>query len=158
MDPVGLWRPQARPFRASDRLAVTDLLDICPRLYPGGDRWLQRRLTDVLHGRAQCTVVHAPHSSRLYAVAISTPKPSGCVKLSTFFVAEDCRQNGLGTFLLHQLMEVWNQQDLKDVYVTVAHHVEAPLARLIEPAGFLRVAMEKNRYGPGRHEAVWVRP
>lgn len=146
-----------RPFRSSDRPEVFSLLSVLPQLYPEGHQWLQRRLADSLRGQASCTVVEDCATHSLCAVAIVTPKSSTSQKLSTFYVAQECRLQGLGTILLGELMKFWQQQALREVYVTVAHHIEPVFQKLIQPAGFSRIAFEENRYGPGRHEAVWKR-
>jgi GNAT superfamily N-acetyltransferase len=149
--------PYTRRFRSSDRPAVTSLLSVLPRLYPGGSEWLQRRLTDSLNGRAECIVVQDINSLEIAGVAIVTPKTAGSLKLSTFYVTEEYRSQGLGSLLLKELFETCDQQSINDIYVTVAHHIEDSLARLIEPADFRPVALIKDRYGPGRHEGVWRR-
>lgn len=157
MDSVGLRCPKVRPFLASDRADVTDLLRVLPVLYPGGEAWLHRRLNDVLRGSANCAVVQLPQSPHISAAAICTPKPNSSIKLSTFFVAEDHRRHGLGSLLLEQLIDAWDKQGVTETYVTVPLHLEGILAKLIGPAGFIKIATEKHRYGPGRHEAIWVR-
>ena len=146
-----------RPFKSSDKSELIRLLSVLPELYPGGDQWLQRRLTDSLAGQARCIVVEDYMTRSLCAVAIVTPKSSTSLKLSTFYVAQEYRLQGIGTLLLHALMRTWQQQPLSEVYVTVAHHIEPEFRNLFKPAGFNRIALEEDRYGPGRHEAVWKR-
>jgi Zn-dependent peptidase ImmA (M78 family)/GNAT superfamily N-acetyltransferase len=148
---------RTRQFMERDRLDVIRLLRILPQLYPDGEQWLLQRLSDSLHGQATCTLVEDYISRDLCGVAIVTPKPSGSIKLSTFYVSEKYRMKGVGTLLLNRLMANWEQQRPREVYVTVAHYVEPALQTLIQPAGFHRIAFEENRYGPGRHEAVWKR-
>ena len=147
---------RARAFRASDRPEVVNLLAILPMLYPGGDRWLQRRLTDSLEGMAECTVVEDTRTRDLCAVAIVTPKLRA-LKLSTFYVAENHRLRGVGKFLLSDLIDSWERRGQLEAYVTVAHHLDETFAKLVQPAGFLRLHEEKNRYGVGRHEVIWIR-
>lgn len=144
-----------RWFEPSDRSQVVRLLAVLPTLYPGGSDWLQQRLDDSLLGRTGCVVVEDAQAQSLSAVAIMTPKVGGAVKLSTFYVAPDLRHRGIGRLLLNALLSYWRPQVQNEIYVTVAHHVEPALRRLIEPAGFNRIAFEENRYGPGRHEVVW---
>ena len=156
---LSLPRPHAliRPFESSDVSELVRLLSVLPELYPGGDQWLQRRLAACLAGQASCIVVEDYMTHSLCAAAIVTPKSSRCLKLSTFYVAQEYRLQGIGTLLLRTLIRTWQQQSLSEVYVTVAHHVEPEFRSLFKPAGFNRISLEKDRYGPGRHEAVWKR-
>jgi ribosomal protein S18 acetylase RimI-like enzyme len=146
-----------RWFKPPDRSQVVRLLSVLPTLYPGGSDWLQQRLDDSLLGRAACIVVKDAKDQSLSAVAIMTPKASGSVKLSTFYVAPERRHRGIGRLLLSVLLSSWRPQPQDEIYVTVAHHVEPAFRRLIEPAGFNKIAFEEDRYGKGRHEAVWSR-
>ena len=73
-------------LRALDRTsadAVRELLLELPTDYPGADAWLDRRLSDVLDGAAECWM--ALVGSQLAGVTILTPKRSA-LKLSTIYV------------------------------------------------------------------------
>lgn len=140
---------------ASEVEEVTALLSVVPQLYPAGDAWLRRRLADILEGSAQCSVVK--RGGRLVAAAILTPKGQEVVKLSTFFVAPEARNSGVGSRLLDALLADLDQANVKETYVTVAHHLAVPLMGLFVPRGFTPCAIEMDRYGEGRHEVVLTR-
>jgi N-acetylglutamate synthase-like GNAT family acetyltransferase len=151
----GLGSRKVRPMDAADVGTVTSLLRILPWLYPSGDAWLSRRLDDVVQGRAHCSL--REQDGRVIAAAITTPKGPQVVKLSTFFVAEDCRHRGVGAGLLDSVLGDVDRAGVREIYVTVAHHLAAPLAELFLPRGFIPCALEIDRYGQGRHELVLTR-
>lgn len=146
---------RVRDMDAYDVDQVTALLHVLPGLYPCGDEWLVRRLRDVLEGNADCKLVE--REGRIVAAAILTPKSAGVVKLSTFFVAEDCRHLGVGAELLRTVLNEVDRAGVRELYVTVAHHLAQPLVALFGPHGFTRTAFERDRYGLGRHELVLSR-
>lgn len=137
---------------ANDIQELTHLLAIVPILYPRGDAWLRRRLDDVVDGSARCLVL--PWDGRIAAAAILTPKAPTVTKISTFFVAEWARRRGVGARLAGSVLDDLRQHGSVESYVTVAHHVAAPLESLLGPRGFVRTAVEPDRYGPGRHEVI----
>src|SRR4051794_30285679 len=87
-------RPQPRDVRADDLDQVRSLLAVLPELYPGGETWLQHRLNDALAGRARCTLVEV--DNLVAGVAIEIPKALNRLKLSTFLIADDYRNGGIG--------------------------------------------------------------
>ncbi|NHA68637.1 GNAT family N-acetyltransferase [Phycicoccus flavus] len=148
--------PEVRDMVGSEATEVMRLLsESIGSLYPEGEAWLRKRLRDVSDGKALCKVVRT-HDA-LSGVAIVTPKRSSAVKLSTLFVAEDSRGQGLGSALLDDVLIDLEVAGVNEVYVTVAHHLSDTLGRVLLPRGFVRVATELNRYGTGRHEAVFTR-
>ncbi|OMB93219.1 hypothetical protein A5732_16850 [Mycobacterium colombiense] len=145
-------RAHVRDLRPKDVERVQALLAVLPQLYPNGDTWLQRRLDGALAGRARCTLVEVDEV--LAGVAIETPKAPGRVKLSTFLIAAEYREAGVGSAFIRFLRDRWVSERLDQVYVTVAESHHAQVQRVFEPVGFLTVAHELDRYGPGRNEYV----
>jgi len=147
-----LVRPTPRILRPEDVDRVQSVLAVLPDLYPGGETWLQRRLDDALAGRARCTVVEVHRT--VAGVAIETPKPLGCLKLSTFLVGDEYRNRGVGSSFARFLRARWTLERVEQVHVTVAEQNFEQVRRTFEPVGFLTVAHEIARYGPGRNEYV----
>jgi len=143
-----------RPFQHHDRGAVLRLLRVVPRLYPDGARWLSRRLDDVENGDAWCTL--GIDRARPIAAAIETPKPSGAIKLSTFYVDPTQQGRGVGSLLIADVMEGWVRNGIRQAYVTVASSREFAIRAFLEERGFQRAAQERNRYGRGRDEIIFT--
>lgn len=145
------------PMQEGDREAVRHLLRDLPVDYPGGQRWLNRRLDGILAGEASSWLAHRRDvgDGRLLGVVISTPKATA-MKLSTIFIAPDARRTGVGALLLDRAIESARAQRFSETYVTVAHHKSHMLWPLLRSRGFTQKAVELNRYGPGRHELVFT--
>jgi GNAT superfamily N-acetyltransferase len=147
-----------RPYRADDLARVSALLRELPDLYPGGDRWLVRRLAEALNGRARVTVaVLRADASVPVGVTIETPKSDGRLKLSTLFVAPAARGGGVGTRLMRAADARWTREGVRRVHVTADESRAGDVERVISPHGFRQVAVEPGRYGQGRSEVVFVR-
>lgn len=147
-----LQRPVPRDLRPGDLEQVQSLLAVLPELYPDGDVWLHRRLQDALDGRARCTLVEV--DSTVAGVAIETPKAFDRLKLSTFLIADEHRNGGVGGSFIRFLRDRWVSERVNQVHVTVAESHHDQVQRVFEPVGFLTVAHEIDRYGPGRSEYV----
>lgn len=148
----GVLVPQA--LGASDISRVKEFLRIVPALYPGGDEWLDRRLSETLAGEAECLLIKDGCS--VLGVCIVTPKPRA-LKISTLLVCSEARGHGVGASLLSRALEIASDKQLQETYITVAHHLAEPLTDWLVPWGFTRTALEMNRYGVGRHECVLTR-
>jgi len=141
-----------RPFSPSDRADVISLLTDLPALYPKGARWLQRRLDDVVEGRARCTL--AVCHTAILGATIETPKGRKHMKLSTIFVRPTLRRCGVGSLLMDDCRRRWELSDLDEVIVTVALTRLREVAPLFRRTGFEMLAVEQARYGDERDEAV----
>lgn len=142
-----------RSFNSGDTPQVKSLLRDLPSLYPGGAKWLHRRLGEVSEGGGWCTLVSCGPTA--IGVVIETPKSSFRSKLSTIFVAPGFRKHGVGNILLTASLADMRIRGIKDVHVTVATSVEPSLSPLLQKFGFACVALERNRYGRGRHESIY---
>ncbi len=151
--PVGL-----RAFSKDDEVDVFQLLDILPRLYPGGFSWLERRLFDVVHHRAHCTL--AVSGRELVGITIETPKPASRMKLSTLWVKPEWRRRGVGSLLLGNATRRWRREGIRAGHVTCDLAVAPVLSGLLSGFAFDAVSVEWERYGTARHEAVfaWLNP
>jgi GNAT superfamily N-acetyltransferase len=136
MEPLvnrAVWLP--RPYRPADRYSVSaELSPILDCLYPGGAKWLRRRLDDVERGRARATV--AACGSRLAGVSIETPKEERRIKLSTLWVRPSWRRTGVGTSLLEDCRLRWLKSDTPRADVTCASSAASDLAPLLHASGF----------------------
>jgi ribosomal protein S18 acetylase RimI-like enzyme len=141
------------PFAEADRPGVTLLMADLPMLYPGGGEWLQRRLTDVVEKRANCTL--AFWSRSIAGITIETPKGTKRTKLSTIFVNPIFRKRGVGSRLLRNCLESWRLSDVDEAIVTVRLHNLVTIAPLLMRNKFEPIAIEQNRYGDGNDETVF---
>jgi ribosomal protein S18 acetylase RimI-like enzyme len=141
------------PYAERDRSALFGLLEVVDVRYPGGFRWLDRRLDDVWRGRARCTVVR--RESLVVGAAIETPKGDAHLKLSTLWVAPAFRRHGAGTSLVDGLVRRWEREDVADVWVTTDLARCEDLLPSVTRVGFTPLAVCADRYGDGRCEVVY---
>ena len=141
-----------RPYVARDRASVVGLLADLPALYPGADEWLERRLTQVVRGQAQCTLVWV--GARCVGLTIETPKGGQRLKLSTLYVDPDFRRLGIGISLVRHCWNGWLAQGIQSVHVTVRDGREAALYALLHRFGFSFRTLVMDRYGSGQHEHI----
>jgi GNAT superfamily N-acetyltransferase len=134
---------------------VFKLLGFLPALYPGSFEWLDRRLEQILEGKGRCTVVNL--SGRIAGITIESPKTARTVKLSTIFVDAHFRGRRVGTALLADCCNRWRQELVKSCHVTADYRIARDLSPLLKQFSFKETAMLMNRYGPGRHEVVFLR-
>lgn len=135
------------------RERIAGLLDFLPVLYPGGDKWLTRRLTEVERGQAWCAVLDA--NGELAGVAIGVLKDDRRFKICTLFVRPEMRGQGGGSVLVSEMRRIALEVGATCSYVTVAHTLSDDLWRVLEPAGFQPDVTQLHRYGDGRHETVF---
>jgi ribosomal protein S18 acetylase RimI-like enzyme len=148
-------RTAALDLLAPDTIrAVTALLHDLPRDYPGAESWLKRRLRDSLNGEAESWIAEVDGWPA--GVVILTPKTTA-LKLSTIYVEPRFRGCGVGALLMDHALERAALHRIDETYVTVAHHTVPLLQPLLDSRGFARVALERHRYGWGRHEAIFSR-
>lgn len=152
---TGLRGLVLRPYARSDRSQITDLLRFLPLLYPDADTWLQRRLADVEGGIARCTVGTLPGGCAPIGLTIETPKSAKSLKLSTVYVREQYRGNGVGAALLRHAHRQWIAARLEAVHVTVDSERRHLLEPLLRSNGFDLTAVERDRYAVGRDELVF---
>lgn len=88
-----------------------------------------------------------------YAVAV--PLRGGVCHIASIAVAPWCRGRGVGSALLHSLLEVCASRGL-DAYVLEVEHTNYVAQRLYASAGFRQVKVVPDYYGPGRHALVMV--
>jgi GNAT superfamily N-acetyltransferase len=144
---------QIRSFTSEDLESVQNALAFLPTLYPGGDRWLEQRLSDVLQDQAICGI--ATVAGKLGGLTIETPKDPGIMKLSTFYVRPECRSRGVGFALLEASVCRWRSSGIHRAYVTVASQKVNELDRLLSSFGFSVSSVLQDRYGPNRDEFVY---
>lgn len=147
-----------------DLAAVEHLLaPTIGELYPGGRVWLTARLREVVAGDAAAYVcVDQPAFGadvmiRMRGAAILTPKGCGRMKLSTVYVHPDHRAQGVGSELMRTTLWHADRAGTKEIWVTVAHRLVPELSPLLYRNGFIQTAVELDRYGPGRDEAIFTR-
>ena len=133
---------------------VTSLLDFLPVLYPGGQDWLPRALSEVRAGSADGLAIEV--DGQLAAVLLGKLKRGGRYKIRTLFVAPEHRGMGLGRKLLVEGVEAAKRADAREIYVTVASTVDSDIAPLLRSEGFELTALEFGRYGAGRDELIYT--
>jgi hypothetical protein len=143
-----------RPFCRSDRLAVFQLLSGLPLLYPKSHIWLDKRLDDVLLGKAQCTLAQV--GTIPVGLTIETPKGAQSVKLSTIFVDPKFRNMQVGSLLLGGCLRRWMLNEVSRAHVTVDARRSQYLLPFFSRFAFDLISTEHNRYGTDRDEHILV--
>jgi|HubBroStandDraft_6_1064221.scaffolds.fasta_scaffold04031_2 hypothetical protein len=92
-----------RRYRRADDGTAVRMLSFLPTLYPNGMLWLQKRLDDVVDGKAQCRL--ASFLSAPAGIAIETPK-----SCSSGSATVDCR---LSTSPLTPIIPVYPERILR---------------------------------------------
>ena len=143
---------RVRRYQAHDWRSLFDLLSFLDGRYPGGLRWLDRRLQDVRDGRARCIV--AEFRGVIVGVAIETPKGLKRAKLSTLWVPPAWRGVGVGSRLLSTSVSLWLQAGLEEVWVTTRLALCDDLLPAMSLYGFEPIGLALDRYGPGGTELI----
>jgi GNAT superfamily N-acetyltransferase len=147
-------QPIVADYHPEDReLVATCLAPVITELYPRGVDWLSRRLDDVEHHRAIARLVTS--RGQLDGVTIETPKSRRRTKLSTLWVAKESRNQGLGSALIDDRRRDWLRRGIKQASLTAHSAAADSLSPLLLARGFELVAIDDDRYGDGRSEAVF---
>jgi GNAT superfamily N-acetyltransferase len=148
--PIG-WRIES--YRPVDRKRTFELLSFLPDLYPGGARWLERRLDDVEKGAAHCWLAKA--RAEVAGIVIDTPKGRRCHKLSTLYVSQKFLGHGIGAALYNRAHDLWVHSSVDNVHVTVPAFRRALIEPFLSRQLFSQTAAVHNRYGDARDELVY---
>jgi ribosomal protein S18 acetylase RimI-like enzyme len=144
---------ELRPLYRSDvKQAIRLLRPTLDQLYPKGALLFERRLGEVLVGKASSTVVC--FNGRVVGLATEVPKGDRRLKISTLWIHPQVRRRGLGFVLAGFLTQRWLRATVSSVHITVAYDRLPPLHGLLGIFGFRGIAIEKGRYGVGRDEAI----
>lgn len=141
-----------RAYAEADEPHVRDLLGGLPDLYPHGDKWLDRTFGEIRQGKARLTVGEIGND--IVAVSIEKPKSRGRMKLSTLCIHPDFRNMRVGFSFFSDLDIRWRREGWREVYMTVASQGAYEVERLVKAFGFACIAVQEDRYGPGRDELV----
>jgi N-acetylglutamate synthase-like GNAT family acetyltransferase len=144
------WRTDiaVRPARDDDAAAIKELLAPVEDLYPNFDAWLGKTLRD-----ADARVALGVVGGDIAGIAVWKQKDRRVVKLSTFFVAEGYRQEGLGPHLLFHQIREWVEARVEKVIVTVSSRMAGILPFFLQ-YGFRVEGTSGRRYKPGECEVV----
>src|SRR5947207_1925570 len=97
---------ELRPLYRSDvKRAVRLLSPTLDRLYPKGALLFERRLGEVLVGKAFSTLVCV--NGRVVGMATEVPKGDHRLKISTLWIHPQVRRKGLGFLLAGFLIQRW---------------------------------------------------
>jgi GNAT superfamily N-acetyltransferase len=136
-----------------DRQHVQTLLWFLPKLYPNGQSWLDRRLSEVMTGAAYCSIAGAGNT--LAGVLIETPKGPRCSKISTYYVHPRFRRLGIGSGLLQIHKERWRSSSVDAVHITVSGDCLYPLSTQLANEGFRRIERIPGKYREHNVESVF---
>lgn len=142
-----------RSYILSDYNQVKSLLASLKNIYLGSDIWLEKRLQDVIHNRARCTVCEL--NETVVGLTIETPKENKGIKLSTIFVHPSFRRCGIASALLESIRQLWVADKVQRVYTTVDQRLVPTIWPLLANFGFYNIESVKDRYCPNNYELVF---
>jgi ribosomal protein S18 acetylase RimI-like enzyme len=147
-------RAFVRPVASNDIAQLARTVGaVVDRLYPAGWLKLEHRLRASIQGQPTAfVVVHHAAPAAAFALASEASKGARRGKLSTFWVAQHARGVGIGGMLLDSRISSWLHSGLDSFSVTVREDRAAQLLPLFSKRGFRAVALDRDRYGDGKHE------
>jgi predicted GNAT family N-acyltransferase/predicted transcriptional regulator len=142
-----------RYAKAEEFTAARALVEPISKIYPDFDNWFRKIWENHAAQRKVATV-----DDRLAAVAISKNKSAdgAVVKLSTFFVGDADRDNGVGQHLLFHEIRTWAQRRVRKAMVTVSSK-ERELVDFFRSFGFLVEGVSPRRYDEESTEIILAR-
>ncbi len=135
-----------RAARQDDADALAELMAPIAHLYPNFDAWRARAL-----GEKMCFVVEL--GDKIVGVSVWSPKDKRVVKLSTFFVSDDSRGQGIGPHLLYHQLRLWVADRYAKVVVTLSEQMKYLLPFFIG-YGFRIEGTSPRRYAEDDTEMV----
>lgn len=141
--------------RPSEFSAVKLFLQESENLYPGIDRWWEKKVVPTLkEGRR--TVLVLKDASRISGLFIG--KPGKHAKMCTLRLREKVRRRGWGTALMAVGINLLLDQDTQDIHLTVSEAVGTGCIAFFEGLGFRRIAVKSGKYIRGVDEFVYICP
>jgi GNAT superfamily N-acetyltransferase len=137
------------------RVAIVDVAPLLPQFelkYPGGWKWLDRRLADADGGETRLWLSIV--GQQIAALAIEAPKGPRRSKLSTFVVGSRFRGRGVGSLLIEALQYDWLARDVEDVHVTIDRG-DRPTQTFFARSGFTANPDVLIPYGEDRYDGLW---
>lgn len=140
-------------------IAAAELVDIgadfpeLRELYPGLDKWLDRKRPELARGEAEGLV--AIYGLEKAGVALTSEKAAGVRKISTLFVLPRFQGVGVGPRLLYDIISKAAKDRVEKLYVTVAEERRLELEGLLHRYGFQLEGVAPRRYREGSWEWVW---
>ncbi|MCL4233467.1 MAG: hypothetical protein KJ042_02995 [Deltaproteobacteria bacterium] len=142
-----------RLARGDEYEVVRGLVDPISASYPEFDEWFRRMWEDSQTTRKAATV-----NGRLAAISVSKPKGADgkVVKLSTFFVGDADRDNGVGQHLMFHEIRDWARRGVRKVMVTVSSRDPRPVD-FFRSFGFFVEGVSPRRYEDASTEIILAR-
>lgn len=137
-----------RGARDDDAADIKQLLAPLRDRYPDFDGWLSKSIHD-----SSTVVSLGIVQSALGGIAVWKPKDSRVVKLSTFFIGDEYRNEGLGQHLLFHQIRAWIVQGYEKVIVTISGGLSDLLPFFLR-YGFRIEGASARRYQSGETEMV----
>lgn len=128
-----------------------ELEKLLPLLYPDQTEWLDRRLQDILEGRAFLRTHY--HYQKLVGVVIGIHKPADRYKICTLYVHPEYRDMGIGGQLLDAAIK---DARGSQVYITGPRVRRDDLILALRSRGIELHTTIPNRYGPDHYEDVYL--
>jgi hypothetical protein len=147
----------ARPFTPSDSIALYRLTQQFPLNYPNHFNWLDKKIDEVLSGRATCHVIC--RGADIVGMAIETPKGKRNQKLNLFYFGRKLGLKQIGKLLFNHLAARWEFKKIDMVYGTVpmqtaAEKLDGATHRYFLARGADHIAHIEGLYHPDKVEAV----
>ncbi|MGP1345428.1 MAG: GNAT family N-acetyltransferase [Phycisphaerales bacterium] len=124
--------------------------------YPNSCKWFSN-VVDETRARRRFILLAINSSCDMAGIVILTPKHRRAqTKLSTIFVREQCRCQGVGRALSIASIKLARAHRHNNIYVTVRAEDQSTLT-FFNSVGFTQTEFCASRYGARRHEIVLTR-
>ena len=96
-----------RAYSDEDRDSVIELVKNLKKCYPSINNWVKREIKRIEKNESKCWLAQLDHN--IVGIALSSlieyPEKNRVVKLKTFYLRNDSRHFGIGSFLLNYVID-----------------------------------------------------
>ena len=142
-----------RTIESSELADVTGTLPELEQRYPNFSDWVSQKAVDIANGRAEAYVASIGGENAGFAFV--THKEPGVSKISTLFIKEGFRGEGVAPRLLFGVIEKAARDTVEKLYITLSEELRDKLEPLLDQYGFSVEGVSGRRYRENSWEWVW---
>lgn len=142
-----------RTIESAELGEVTETLPELQERYPAFSDWIAQKAVDITNERAEAYVASIGGENAGFALV--THKGPGVRKISTLFIRESFRGEGVGPRLLFGVIERAARDKVEKLYITLSEELREKLEPLLDQYGFLIEGVSARRYRDRSWEWVW---
>ncbi len=142
-----------RTIESAELGEVTETLPELQERYPAFSNWIAQKAVDIANERAEAYVASIGGENAGFALV--THKGLGVRKISTLFIRESFRGEGVGPRLLFGVIERAARDKVEKLYITLSEELREKLEPLLDQYGFSIEGVSARRYRDRSWEWVW---